>query len=383
VQAVVCSVCSRHYLPQALTMIWSIKRFGGEVSFYLLLSDITSENRLVLADEYPGIEFLFIDEVADQGVLDSAVFLSDLEFNTSLKGLVVSKVAQGVNGPVFFCDSDLFFLKAPTEALAELSYASVLLTPHQNSPTTHRNDLVMTRCGVFNSGFFGVRGEAGREMAKWLQEKSLRFCLMEPDEGLFVEQKWFDLIPAIFDNVAVFKNAGYNVGYWNITRIIDLDAITMLHLSGFDFAKRGIAGSKLSRHSGEVISGGLSQILALYINMFEEYKGRCDKLFSCYERSAIERYFSVRRPIVTRRNLVYSLKFEVRGRKVYLRRRGASPAPVTISLYRTQSSLITLVRYLGRLVVAMRLGGVLESTIVIFKILGRRSNWVPRFTSQD
>ena len=43
-------------------------------------------------------------------------------------------------------------------------------------------------------------------------------------EGLFVDQRWVDLVPALFDDYVVMKRAGLNVAYWNLhERSIELD----------------------------------------------------------------------------------------------------------------------------------------------------------------
>ena len=44
----------------------------------------------------------------------------------------------------------------------------------------------------------------------------LRDCVVDIPRGLFTDQKWIDLVPGMYDGVAVERDPGWNVAYWNL-----------------------------------------------------------------------------------------------------------------------------------------------------------------------
>ncbi|MCA6279404.1 MAG: hypothetical protein IM648_01595, partial [Phenylobacterium sp.] len=46
----------------------------------------------------------------------------------------------------------------------------------------------------------------------------LAFCYDDIPNGLFVDQRWCDHVPALFDRVKVIRDPGYNVASWNLSR---------------------------------------------------------------------------------------------------------------------------------------------------------------------
>jgi hypothetical protein len=53
-------------------------------------------------------------------------------------------------------------------------------------------------------------------MISWWQEKVYHHCLMAPDRGMHVDQRWVDLVPGLFSEIFVLREPGYNVAYWNL-----------------------------------------------------------------------------------------------------------------------------------------------------------------------
>ena len=49
-------------------------------------------------------------------------------------------------------------------------------------------------------------------------------CVVRVEEGLFVDQKWIDLVPGFYPDVGIIHHPGYNVAYWNLhCRHVDMD----------------------------------------------------------------------------------------------------------------------------------------------------------------
>lgn len=107
---------------------------------------------------------------------------------------------------------------------AELDEASLVLTPHLLAPESTAqaiadNEGLARRCGVFNLDFLGLRNDAeGRRIADWWRERVEAACYLDPAAGLYLDQPYFDLAPALFEGVAIARDPGCNVASWNLSR---------------------------------------------------------------------------------------------------------------------------------------------------------------------
>src|SRR5262249_14048885 len=71
---------------------------------------------------------------------------------------------------------------------------------------------------VFNLGFLGLKpSPEGLRFARWWRDRLERFCVVDVPNGLFTDQRWMDLVPAFFQEIAVIRHPGCNVATWNLT----------------------------------------------------------------------------------------------------------------------------------------------------------------------
>lgn len=372
----ICTVCSRKYLPQAMTMIWSLQRLSGRYSYHVFLSDLTSGTSQELVEKYPEVEFFFIEQFADNQILDSALLLNDLEFNTSLKSVALSVVLDRYHRKTFYCDSDLYFLAEPLAAIDALDHNGVLLTPHQVAPTSDESDFQMSRTGVFNAGFIGVAGRVGSEAVRWLANKSRHYCLLEPEEGIFVDQKWLDLIPAIFEDVQILREPGYNLGYWNIESRGLSESTVFLHLSGFDLSSRLEPGECLSKFSPIRLNGILLEKLRPYQDAYKKIVAEVVAVTAAIDLSLIEANFSRVMPMLARRYLVKRNIFKIKDGGILLCGRTGDKPFKFARLFRTEPRILNMSRLLGESLCRIGLAVVLDNLVALFRVLGRRSSWM-------
>ncbi len=57
----------------------------------------------------------------------------------------------------------------------------------------------------------------GRRFIDWWADRLRQFCYDEVPNGLFTDQRWVDLAPAFFDDIAIVRDPQYNVATWNLT----------------------------------------------------------------------------------------------------------------------------------------------------------------------
>jgi hypothetical protein len=109
---------------------------------------------------------------------------------------------------------------------ALLDNYSIVLTPHQIDPdardqlmTIRDNEITSLDYGVFNLGFVAMANDTeGRRFAQWWDDRLRDWCHDRLDIGLFVDQKWCNLVPCFFDGVKILRDPGYNVASWNLSQ---------------------------------------------------------------------------------------------------------------------------------------------------------------------
>jgi hypothetical protein len=160
---------------------------------------------------------------------------------------------------VIYLDPDTALLGSLAPLEAWLQSDDILLTPHLLDPNDEPlaiedNDVATLRTGIFNLGFVAVRttGEGAR-FAKWWNDRLLTHCYDDIPNGLFVDQRWCDHVPALFDKVKVVRDPGYNVASWNLSRrklSIEKDGRILVNgapLRFWHFTKLGEVGDAMTR----------------------------------------------------------------------------------------------------------------------------------------
>lgn len=147
-----------------------------------------------------------------------------VEACSALKGPTLRfLLAEGAD-LVVFLDPDIAVFHPLDLLTTQHATASIILTPHQIAPNDdpvaiRESELVSMKYGIYNLGFIAVRNDDnGRAFAHWWAEATLRAGYDDPAEGLFGDQKYCDLAPALFDGVQIARDPGCNVASWNLSR---------------------------------------------------------------------------------------------------------------------------------------------------------------------
>ena len=221
-KAIITAGCS-NYLAAISALARSAKEHVGphvfitcfiENELHPAVDDIEHIDRSVLARDLPIASF------------DSLAFGLDLlEASTAIKPAFIQWTFDQYPDvdKVVFLDPDMLVSRDLTEVWEELDRSDILLTPHllddeDTFTGTQTNMLRVLRHGTFNLGFIAIRrsDEAAR-LVDWWARKLRWFCHDDPPSGLFVDQKWMDLAPSLFE-VSLLKNRSYNVANWNVAR---------------------------------------------------------------------------------------------------------------------------------------------------------------------
>ncbi len=214
---VACTIVSANYLHFAWTLAESFLKFHPQDEFHLLLVDRLPESFI---SRDPRVHILPVEELGLPDFRSLAFKFDILELNTGVKPSYLKYLfALGAEKVIYF-DPDIYLFQ-PVELVYEaLDSAAIVLTPHILSPTPdaehlYEKDLLST--GVFNLGFVAVSNSSqGRGFLDWWEERCLRYGFHDLRSGLFVDQKWVNLAPCLFDQVHILRDIGCNVAYWNL-----------------------------------------------------------------------------------------------------------------------------------------------------------------------
>jgi len=269
-------------LPKAAALAHSIKRLHPEAVFHVVLCDV-----LPACPPITRAPFDTIIKLSDLpiGNLPSWIFKHRLvELCTAVKGTAFEYIAATFGCErIYYFDPDILVLGRLDELERTLQRHSVVLTPHLCTPEHDRaavveNEISCLKHGVYNLGFLGVRmTEQGCRFVSWWANRLRTFCYDDIAGGLFTDQRWVDLAPALFDDIAIVRDPRYNVATWNLTHrratgrapyeiLINGRPLVFYHFSGLD---SGDQEAVLKRH------GAHSPVL---FELRDWYIARCAEL---------------------------------------------------------------------------------------------------------
>jgi glycosyltransferase involved in cell wall biosynthesis len=268
------TVVARNYLAFARTLMASMAAVEPLIDRFVFLVDGDGEEYLV-----EQATVLAPADVFDYEYYAGLAYSFDVtELSTAVKPFVLRHLLGLGYGRAFYFDPDIEIF-APLDAVtAPLDDADVVLTPHTTEPIPLDDklpdEIVLLRAGAYNLGFIGVAAtHDGRMMLDWWAERLERYCINDVAAGLFTDQKWIDLVPGIVQRVAIVRNRGCNVAYWNLharqidpadpLRLTTGEPLIFYHYSGFDVRRP----DRLSKHQTRIVvddEPGLATLLRAY-----------------------------------------------------------------------------------------------------------------------
>ncbi len=214
----VCTIVSKNYLAYARVFADSCAQHN-RVDIHVLLVD-RIDGRFV-PDEEP-FTLTEISQLGIEGLEDFCFRYNVTELNTAVKPFFLDYLFRryGYERILYF-DPDILILQPLDGLFDRLEDASVLLTPHITAPIEDDGKRISEReilmAGAYNLGFIGLSHyERMRDFLAWWQARLFRYCFSAPAQGLFVDQKWIDLLPGMVQEVCILRDPGYNVAYWNL-----------------------------------------------------------------------------------------------------------------------------------------------------------------------
>jgi hypothetical protein len=277
-----CTIVSPNYLPFARTLAKSYLQHHPKDIFFVLVVARSCEKTLFHAEPFSAV---MLEEIGLPNLDSIGMKYDILEFNTNVKPSFMKYIFDNSSvDTLVYLDPDIYIYNRLDPVFDLLERANIVLTPHITSPiddskTPREQDFLLS--GTYNLGFIAVkRSSETRRMLDWWERRCLEQGYNETRTGLFVDQKWMNLAPCLFEKVEQCKDPGCNMAYWNLHE-------RSLANENSQYVVNGISKLRFFHFSGVDINQ--ADTLSKYTNRFD-LQGRKDlvNLFSNYKMKVIE-----------------------------------------------------------------------------------------------
>ncbi len=237
------TIAARNYLAMARTLALSFKATNPASEFTILVVDAER-------GEIPDAPQYHIATPHDLPIADAEfgrmAHLYDVtELSTALKPWALEMLLDRGAEVAMYLDPDIFVYSSLDEIETTAQQGGIVLTPHTTTPMRRDglrpSEADIMGAGVFNLGFIAIR-KSDRDMLSWWQQRLRRDSISAPEQMLFTDQRWIDLVPGYFEHV-VLRDPGYNVAYWNLDSrelswddgqcLVNGDPLRFFHFSGY------------------------------------------------------------------------------------------------------------------------------------------------------
>lgn len=213
------TIASANYLAYVKVLRDSLARHAPGAPFEVLLVDRpTPEVDAAVASA--GLHATYAQDLGIADFEHIAFKFNLVELNTALKPTFLKRLlAQGHERAVYL-DPDIRLFAPPQPVLEALDSSEIVLTPHALAPIMdgkRPSDIDFLRVGTFNLGFVALRaGASSAAFLDWWERRCLGQGFDDATFGVFVDQKWIDLVPSYFTSFRILRHPGCNVAYWNL-----------------------------------------------------------------------------------------------------------------------------------------------------------------------
>jgi SAM-dependent methyltransferase len=258
----ICTIIAKNYVAQARVLGESFRDAHPDGTCTVLIIDDPCG---FIDPAQEPFELLTIDQIGLPDPERMAASYSVLELSTAVKPWLLRSLLErpGVDS-ITYLDPDIKVFDSLDEVERRAREHGVVLTPHFTEPLPRddekpsEEDILIA--GTYNLGFIGMAaGETTEALLDWWSERLEHHCIVDPERGRFVDQRWIDLAPGLWPGIDVLRDPGFNVAYWNLpTRRLEIAAdggyrvngspLKFFHFSGFNPRRP----NELSKHQTRI-----------------------------------------------------------------------------------------------------------------------------------
>lgn len=277
-QPCVFTVVANNYLPYARQLMLSVRTHSPDVRRVVFLCDRETKEYPVHNPEKDKFELIQIEKLDIGDFATMAFRYSLIELCTAIKPFCFNHLLDSGHNEIAYLDPDINTYSSLGPVFDLVAENNIVLTPHLTEPVNddrRPNEIDILRAGAYNLGFLAVKASPEtRKFINWWRDRLRHHCLAAPNKGLFVDQRWIDLVPSMFDGVCISKNPGFNVAYWNLTErkisrsnsvlLANNEPLIFIHYSGIRPHKPEFSHHQ-DRHTLDSLSPILNELTLDYI----------------------------------------------------------------------------------------------------------------------
>ena len=254
----VCTIVARNYLPAARVLADSFLDQHPDGHMTVLVIDDVDVEIDGAKEQFELLrpEDLFEDRV-ELHRMETIYELTELA--TSFKPWLLRHLLDAGAPCALYLDPDIRVYDRLDELSDLAERTGITLIPHAREPLPRdgkmTSESAILATGVYNLGFIAVGAGAQGFLDFW-QERLRRECRNDPTNMRFVDQRWIDFVPGMFDCV-ISREPRFNVAYWNLHERdvvwtgeryeVEGKPLGFFHFSGYSPDARHV----LSRHQVE------------------------------------------------------------------------------------------------------------------------------------
>lgn len=260
----ICTIIAKNYVAQARVLAHSFtEHHPGGRCFCLVIDEFDG----YLDPSAEPFTIVTPEQIGCPEFQEMALRYDVLELSTAIKPWLLRYLLGDGAPAITYLDPDIRIYSS-LERLHELALEhGLVLIPHNTEPLPddgkRPNQIDILLAGVYNLGYVSLSaGPEEDKLLRWWQQQLLNDCRVDPLNGYFVDQRWFDLAPGLVSDHTIVREPQYNTAYWNIHgRDLDFDGerytvngqpLAFFHFSGFDPQLPDV----LSRHQSRVMLSG-------------------------------------------------------------------------------------------------------------------------------
>ncbi|MGF1579659.1 MAG: glycosyl transferase [Gemmataceae bacterium] len=175
-----------------------------------------------------------------------------------------------------YVDADINFFHSPEEVFDELGDRSVGIIEHRFAPHLRH----AASRGIYNVGWLSFRNdEDGLACLNWWQDRCIEWCYDRLEDDRYADQKYLDVWPTKFKNVAVLQHKGANLAPWNLPNYVirmdrdglwvDDQRLIFYHFHALKQPSRWFFNSNLSVYGTPLYPCVRNDIYAPYVKLLQ------------------------------------------------------------------------------------------------------------------
>ena len=213
------TIVAQNYIAQATTLASSIHKANPDLDVFIFI--VGDADKIEKTGR--GAAIIQVSELGIPQMTEMAFKYDVTEFCTAVKPHCFLHLLETLGyEKVIFFDPDIYVYHDLSVIYDMLTTATIVVTPHILFPEIRYTGAIpeglLMFVGIYNLGFIAVKKTAQSiSILEWWKTRLEQSCYADKVDGLHVDQKWIDFLPAFCgSDLLISKHVGMNVAIWNL-----------------------------------------------------------------------------------------------------------------------------------------------------------------------